>query len=84
MCDYLDKFYYSKDDLGVTYLNDSFHLKYGLPTSIKVELLLFEDWYISHEDDVTKYQMTYDYKNGVYSTVIKEDADGLYYLGNLF
>lgn len=85
MRDYLDKFYYSKEDLGVTYLNNSISFKLWAPTSIKVELLLYKDWYINHEDDATKYQMIYDYKTGVYSIVInKEDADGLYYLYKLY
>ena len=85
MRDYLNKFYYSKDDLGVTYLNNSISFKLWAPTSIKVELLLYKEWYINHEDDVIKYPMIYDYKTGVYTTVVnKEDADGMYYLYKLY
>lgn len=82
---FLDKFYYSKEDLGVIYLNNEISFKLWAPTSYKVELLLYKEWYINPEDSYIKYSMKYDYKTGVYTTIInKDDANGMYYLYKLY
>ena len=82
---FLDKFYYSKDDLGVVYLDDKISLKLWSPTSYKVELLLYKDWYINEEEPSVKYDMIYDHKTGVYTAIIdKEDINEMYYLYRIY
>lgn len=85
MRNFLDKFYYSKEDLGVVYLNNSISFKLWAPTSSKVELLLYKEWDINQEDEATKYPMIYDYKTGLYTTVVNKDsANAKYYLYKLY
>lgn len=85
MRNFLDKFYYSKEDLGVVYLNNAISFKLWAPTSFKVELLLYKEWYINQEDEATKYPMVYDYKTGVYTTVVNKDvATDMYYLYKIY
>lgn len=82
---FLDKFYYSKDDLGITYLNNAISFKLWAPTSYKVELLLYSKWYTDPEEETVKYPMIYDYRTGVYTTVVnKTDANQMYYLYKLY
>lgn len=82
---FLDKFYYSKDDLGIVYLNNAISFKLWAPTSYKVELLLYNEWYINQEEESNKYPMIYDYKTGVYTTVVNKDiANNMYYLYKIY
>lgn len=85
MRNFLDKFYYSKEDLGVVYLNNAISFKIWAPTSFKVELLLYKEWYVNQEDEAIKYPMIYDYKSGVYTTVVNKNiANNKYYLYKLY
>lgn len=85
MRNFLDKFYYSKDDLGIVFLKNAISFKLWAPTAYKAEVVVYDEWYINFEEEQEKYPMVYDYRTGVYTTVVnKEMIESKYYLYKLY
>ena len=76
---YLDKFYYEKDDMGVSFLEDKISVRVWAPTAEKVELCIFDKWYDTVEKN--KYSMNYDDKSGTFSYELnREINEGKFYM----
>ena len=81
---YLDKFYYYKDDLGVTFNGDKVSFKLWAPISKKVELLLYKEWNDKIGEEYETFTMGYLSKSGVYEIVLnRSDVENMYYLYKL-
>lgn len=81
--DYLDKYFYEKDDLGVNYEDKNISLKIWAPTSFKGFVLIYDNWYDTKEK--VCYEMIKDYETGVFYTEInKQDGINKYYLFKLY
>lgn len=81
--DYLDKYYYEKDDLGATYDDENISLKIWAPVSFKVCVAIYDNWYDTKEKAC--YAMIKDNDTGVFYTKIdKKENINKYYLYKLY
>lgn len=81
--DYLNRYNYSGNDMGVRFFSHNISFKLWAPTAVKVELLLYKSWDNPHEEFNLKYNLEYDVKTGVHSTIIERKVEHSYYLYRL-
>jgi pullulanase len=72
----LDEYYYSGNDLGITYSKDYTLFKVWSPVSKTAELLLYKNYASTTPDKVYKMEKS---KEGVWSVKVKGDLKGWYY-----
>ncbi|MDV4152565.1 type I pullulanase [Clostridium sp. AL.422] len=80
---YLDKFYYEKDDMGVSFSKNTIKLRVWAPTAVKIDLCIYDKWY--EREEKSKYGMEYDFKSGTFNIEInREKNEGKFYLYKLY
>lgn len=72
MRNYLDKFYYKGDDMGIHFINNKISLKVWAPTAFKAEVLIYHEWECPKDEPAKIYEMIYDSKTGTYSCRINK------------
>ncbi|WGS65378.1 type I pullulanase [Marinitoga aeolica] len=72
----LNDFYYSGDDLGITYKKDSITFKVWSPVSKTAEVLLYKNYTSTTPDKIYKMEKS---KDGVWSSTIKGNFKGWFY-----
>lgn len=82
--DFLNEFYYDKDDLGVKYKEDFISIKLWAPTAIKVEICLYDSYEKQVENVYKIYNMDFNYKNGIHKINLDKTHNGMYYLFKLY
>ncbi|WP_278683894.1 type I pullulanase [Paraclostridium bifermentans] len=85
MRDYLNKFKYNEDDLGVKFLKNTISLKLWAPTAYKVQLLLYRNCFQKEDEPSKVFNMKLDDVTGVHSVNIdKLTSKNKYYLYRLY
>lgn len=85
MREYLDKFNYTKNDLGVNFLENSISLKLWAPTAYKVQVAIYKNCFQKEEEPSFIYDMLLDETTGIHSTTIdKSKNNHKYYLYKLY
>ena len=76
---YLDRFYYENDDMGVVFTKEKIKLRVWAPTSNKVDLCIYSKWFSVKEKNI--YPMHYDKKSGTYFCEIdRQENEGKFYM----
>lgn len=81
--DYLNRYYYSGNDMGVRFFSHNISFKLWAPTAIRVELLLYKNWDSANEEFSHKFNLEYDVRSGVHSTIIERKLEHFFYLYKL-
>ncbi|OQY10178.1 MAG: type I pullulanase [Marinitoga sp. 4572_148] len=77
MRDILNNFYYSGNDLGITYKKDSTTFKVWSPVSKTAEVLLYKNYKSTEPDKVVK--MAKSQNTGVWNVIVNGDFKGWFY-----
>lgn len=72
MREYLDKFNYDGNDLGVKFLKDSISLKIWAPTAYKVQVAVYRDCFQKQDKPNFVYDMLLDEYTGVHSIRVEK------------
>ena len=81
---FLDSFYYDKDDLGVRFKKNYICAKLWAPTAYKVEICIYDYYSKSIENPCNVYNTEFDNKTGVYKGIINKKDKNKYYLFKLY
>ncbi len=84
---YLDRYYYSKDDLGVTFNESILNFKLWAPTAHKVEVCIYNGYDEADSDYCSCIEMNYDHRTGVYFTdnnINRNEYEKKYYMYKLY
>jgi pullulanase len=73
-------FYYSGDDLGVTYTNEFTYFAIWAPTATKVNVLTFATWY----EEKGEIHACFRDRKGVWRTKLTGNKEGIWYLFEVF
>ena len=87
MRSYLDKYYYSKDDLGVNFIDDNITFKLWAPTAHKVEVCIYDGYEESDSSYTSSIDMNYDSRTGIHFTDSNNDRsqyEKKYYMYKLY
>ena len=85
MREYLDKFNYDGNDLGVKFLKDSISLKIWAPTAYKVQVAVYRDCFQKQDKPNFVYDMLLDEYTGIHSISIEKTKNRYkYYLYKLY
>ena len=82
--EYLNKFYYLGNDLGVKFFAHNISLKLWAPTAFKVELLFYKDWQTPTDQYLKQFILDFDRKTGVHTAIIDRFHEHNYYLYKLY
>ena len=84
MREYLNKFYYAEDDMGILFKDETISMRIWAPTAKKVELLLYTDCETDETAPCVFYDLKHECINGTYSTELaKEILENYFYLYKL-
>ncbi|WP_411170595.1 type I pullulanase [Clostridium sp. MB05] len=82
---FLDSYYYKENDMGIVYDKEYIYLRVWAPTSFKVELCLYDNWYDINENEKSLHQMKRDNISGTYYNKInRKENEGKFYLYKLY
>lgn len=85
MREYLDKFKYDGDDLGVSFLKHSISLKLWAPTAYKVQVAIYKSCFQKEDEPSFIYDMLLDEDTGLHSINIEKSKNNhKYYLYKLY
>ncbi len=85
MRNYLDKFNYYENDLGVKFLENSISLKLWAPTAYKVQVAIYKNCFQKEDKPIFLYDMELDEITGIHSANIdKSKNNHKYYLYKLY
>jgi pullulanase len=81
---YLDKFYYAGNDLGVIFTNSEIKLCIWSPTAVSVELLLYRDFDTPDTNPEHIFQLDNNIQNGTHrTTILRNLFENFFYLYRL-
>ena len=81
---FLNKFYYDKDDLGVTFDKNRIRIKIWAPTAYRIQICLY-NYYNEHIDRPCEvYEMSFNSDSGVYDVELNKINKNKYYLFKLY
>ena len=84
---YLDRYYYSKEDLGITFAEDTLNFKLWAPTAHKVEVCIYDGYEEDNNEYCSWVEMKYDHRTGIHytnSTINREKFEKKYYMYKLY
>ena len=81
---FLNKFYYDKDDLGVTFDKNRIRIKIWAPTAYRIQICLY-NYYNEHIDRPCEvHEMSFNSDSGVYDVELNKINKNKYYLFKLY